>query len=269
MANSNHQLNHSSSSIENEPCVAVNRDDELPSSKNNAKLSSTISSPSSHSECLAEAKESPTGGSSSPSGSLIRKLSPELREKIYVRIFREEPEPRANLPATTRLAILLVCRQLHSEACHIYYAINHFRFPSMSSIVRFSTALSPVRCRVLTSVEIDGSYSTFMTAFSTARADPTYISEAARFLALCGNLRELTLSLPVERVDDLDALRGLQRGLKKVEIELLDYCRPFGPSDSRVAKPRAKAAELRRILLRSREDVEGDEGDGIKVSYIW
>lgn len=133
--------------------------------------------------------------------STLLTMPAELRNKIYELILCLPGHGNSNvvtiIPQTeicfpglgpraspTVLDLLRVCRQIHSEAEPIFYALNHLRYHTINPT--FLLTLSPRRRKTLFAVTL------------TARTGQSALYELTRnLLPLATNLRVLHLELPI------------------------------------------------------------------------
>ena len=150
------------------------------------------------------------------------------------------------------LAILLVSKQIYTEAFHIFYSKNRFHFPDTRILYRFLRNIGYVRRQHLTMISFD---------WRDAEA-----KEAFRLLKTCRRLKSLHFTAPCTEPPGHAAIREI-RGLEEARvIGRIHYIRPLirhpycsyyrcrcdDPRYPQQYGPLADISELERAMMRPR-----------------
>ncbi|KAL2036437.1 hypothetical protein N7G274_010838 [Stereocaulon virgatum] len=194
----------------------------------------------------------PAGDSAVCAGNHHRFLSRHCgdRGSLRAELRHDYPWPKAChfIKPSVDLAILLVSKQIYTEAFHIFYSTNRFHFPDTQILYRFLRNIGYVRRQHLTMITFD---------WHGAEA-----KEAFRLLKTCRRLKSLHFTAPCTEPPGHAAIREI-RGLEEAQVigrvhhirlPHCSYyrCRCYDRGYSQEYGPLADISELERAMMRPR-----------------
>lgn len=158
--------------------------------------------------------------------------------------------PLARPRPQTRLALLLVCRQVYLESWHLYYTTNTFDFGGLSSFTYFLRNIGPKHGAELSSIEL---------TFIGPESDRSLVEEAVGYLAECRSLRYLHLRLCCNDRQLFKSLKTL-RGCGKVDVTLGTWSGNRWSTNTWLLKHEYEATEreveeIKQLLTRPKEEI--------------